>query len=435
MQSVRVHPSLRACLGWAFTIAGTVLALLLTIEAAKGRLTWDKAQLAIGTICVIGGGLGLFLYGAGWAFAATINDEGFRGATLWGRRKTIRWNDIGSVRQVTVKGIPYLLIRSRSSKKEIWFCILGFDKSILLDRLQAFVESDADGWKILLKARTLAFLLALVSVAVARADDSPTPVVPQTVVIPNGKLRLKAFLWKPSGPGPFPAVLFCHGSGGPDADHTGGLPMPEAAEKLALLFLKHGYAFLYPLRRGQGLSADQGPFIQDILKREEAAKGKDARQHLQFVLATTDHLDDVMAGLSFLKATPAIDAKRIAITGHSFGGQLTLLAAERDNAIRAAVMFAAAANSWEQAPELRDRLLAAADKAAAPIMLIQAVNDYSTAPGYALADELERLHKPHLLKIYPPFGRTSDDAHNFLYFAISQWEDDVFKFLDEHVKR
>src|SRR5215467_15621070 len=113
-------------------------------------------------------------------------------------------------------------------------------------------------------------------------------------VVPSGKLRLKAFLWKPTGPGPFPAVLFNHGSGGADADHTAGLPITEAAEKLAPLFQKHGYAFLYLFRRGQGPSADQGPFMQDILQQEEAAKGKQARRHLQFVLATTDHLDDVM---------------------------------------------------------------------------------------------------------------------------------------------
>jgi carboxymethylenebutenolidase len=274
-----------------------------------------------------------------------------------------------------------------------------------------------------------------VSVAVARAIDSPTPVVPETVVIRSGNIRLKAFLWRPNGPGPFPAALFCHGSGGADAAHTAGLPFTEAAEKLAPVFLKHGYAFLYLFRRGQGASADQGVFMQDILRREEATKGKEARQHLQFVLATTDQLEDVMAGLSFLKAAPAIDAKRIAIAGHSFGGQLTLLAAERDNTVRAAVTFAAAANSWEASRELRDRLLPAADKATAPIMLIQAANDYSTAPSYALAHELERSHKPYLLKIYPPFGRTSEDGHNFLYLAIPQWEDDVFRFLDEHVKR
>jgi carboxymethylenebutenolidase len=285
----------------------------------------------------------------------------------------------------------------------------------------------------LLRVRTLAFLFALTSAALA--VDRQVSIAPETVVLPSGKLRLKAFLWKPAGPGPFPAVLFCHGSGGADADHTAGLPITEAAEKLAPLFVKHGYAFLYLFRRGQGLSADQGSFMQDILQREEVTKGKDARQHLHFVLATMDHLDDVMAGLSFLKTAPAIDAKRIAIAGHSFGGQLTLLAAERDNTVRVAVTFAAAGNSWERSAELRDRLLAAADKATAPIMLIQAANDYSTAPGYALADELERLHKPHLLKIYPSIGRTSEDGHNFLYLAIPNWEDDVFRFLDEHVKR
>jgi dienelactone hydrolase len=279
----------------------------------------------------------------------------------------------------------------------------------------------------------LAFLFAPLSVAVAVGQ--PPSIVRETVVVPSGKLRLKAYLWKPTGPGPFPTVLFNHGSGGADADHTAGLPMTEAAEKLAPLFLKHGYAFVYLFRRGQGLSADQSRFMQDTLQQEEAAKGKAARQHLQFMLATTDHLDDVLAGLSFLKTAPAIDAKRIAIIGHSFGGQVTLLAAERDNTVRAAVTFAAAAGSWERSPELRKRLLTAVDKSAAPIMLVQAANDYSTAPSKALAEELGRLHKSYILKIYPPVGRTPDDGHNFLYLGIPQWQHDVFGFLDEHVKR
>ena len=284
-----------------------------------------------------------------------------------------------------------------------------------------------------MRVGTLAFLFAPLSVALGIGQ--PASIVPETVVVPSGKVLLKGFLWKPNGPGPFPAVLFNHGSGGADADHTAGFPITEAAEKLAPLFLKHGYAFLYLFRRGQGLSADQGPFMQDILRQEEAAKGKDARQHLQFMLATTDHLDDVMAALSFLKTAPAIDAKRIAIVGHSFGGQLTLLAAERDNTLRAAVTFAAAAGSWERSLELRERLRAAAEKTTAPIMLIQAANDYSTAPSQELADERRRLHKSYVLKIYPPVGRTADDGHNLLYLAIPQWERDVFGFLDEHVKR
>jgi len=175
--------------------------------------------------------------------------------------------------------------------------------------------------------------------------------------------------------------------------------------------------------------------MQDLLQREEAARGKEARQHLQFVLVTTDHLDDVLAALSFLKTAPGIDIHRIALAGHSFGGQLTLLAAAHDNEARAVVTFAAAAGSWDRSPELRERLLAAVRRIAAPIMLIHAENDYSTAAGRALADELERLHKPHVLRIYPPVGQTPDDGHNMLYKAIPAWEGDVFQFLDEHVKR
>jgi carboxymethylenebutenolidase len=281
--------------------------------------------------------------------------------------------------------------------------------------------------------RTLASLLVLTSTVLP--VEPQASIAPETVVVLSGKLRLKAFLWKPAGTGPFPAVLFCHGSGNADASHTAGLPITEAAERLAPLFLKHGYAFLYLFRRGQGLSAEEGPFMQDTLQSEETMKGKEARQHLQFILATGDHQDDVMAGLKFLKTAQGIDAKRLAIVGHSFGGQLTLLAAERDNTIRAAVTVSAAAGSWQRSPELRKRLLAAVDKSTVPVMLMQAANDYSTAPSHALADELEHLHKLHLLKIYPPVGETSEEGHNFLYLAIPQWEDDVFTFLDEYVKR
>jgi dienelactone hydrolase len=211
--------------------------------------------------------------------------------------------------------------------------------------------------------------------------------------------------------------------------------MTEAAERLAPVFVKHGYAFLYLCRRGQGLSADQAPFLQDLLRREKAAKGDEARKRLQFVLLTTDHLDDVNAGLAFLKNLAGIDAHRIALVGHSFGGQLSMLAAEHDSSLRAVVTFGAAAGSWENSPQVRERLLAAVRNSTVPLMLLHAANDYSTTPGKALTEELTRLGKPHVLKIYAPVGRTPDDGHNFVYTAIDHWEADVFDFLDAHVQR
>jgi hypothetical protein len=108
--------------------------------------------------------------------------------------------------------------------------------------------------------------------------------------------------------------------------------------------------------------------------------------------------------------------------------------AERDKTIRAVVTFAGAAGSWERSPELRERLLRAVHSTNAAIMLTHAENDFSTAAGRSLPAELERLHKPHLLKIYPPVGLALDDGHNMLYENIPVWETDVFEYLDQYVK-
>jgi dienelactone hydrolase len=65
-----------------------------------------------------------------------------------------------------------------------------------------------------------------------------------------------------------------------------------------------------------------------------------------------DHLNDVIWGLSFLKSVPEVNTRRIALVGHSFGGQL---AVEGNSSLRAAVSFAAVANSWDGSVELRDK--------------------------------------------------------------------------------
>jgi hypothetical protein len=39
------------------------------------------------------------------------------------------------------------------------------------------------------------------------------------------------------------------------------------------------------------------------------------------------------------------------------------------------------------------------------------------------------------MKIYPPVGKSAEDGHNVIYTDISLWEDDVFKFLDEGLRR
>jgi hypothetical protein len=123
-------------------------------------------------------------------------------------------------------------------------------------------------------------LLAGFVVALANAFTQSSPSVaaqglsPQIVDLPSGTLHLKGYFWKPAGTGPFPAVLFNHGSGAADAQHTAGQTMGEAAANLAPLFLKHGYAFFYLCRRGQGLSADQAPSCKTFFSVRSRPKGK-----------------------------------------------------------------------------------------------------------------------------------------------------------------
>src|SRR5260221_8133681 len=270
---------------------------------------------------------------------------------------------------------------------------------------------------------------------ISTATIAQSQVAPQIVEISSGALRLKAYLWKPTGAGPFPAVVFNHCRSDSPQQHTHNLTITAAAQVLGPVFVKHGYVFLYLFRRGEGLSADQGTFIGDILQREEDARGKEARKHLQLVLVTTDHLDDAKAGLSFVRTLPYVDVHRIAVAGHSFGGQLTLLVAERDSTARAAVAFAPAAASWDGSAELREQMLAAVRKINVPVMFLQAANDYSLTPSQAMADELSRLSKTNVRKLYPPIGETASDAHNFLYTDVTVWEQDVFAFLGANVGR
>jgi hypothetical protein len=42
--------------------------------------------------------------------------------------------------------------------------------------------------------------------------------------------------------------------------------------------------------------------------------------------------------------------------------------------------------------------------------------------------------KAHRFKLFPPFGRTADAGHAFVYLGVARWEGDVFAFLDQYMK-
>jgi len=274
-------------------------------------------------------------------------------------------------------------------------------------------------------------LALIVSAALAPPARCQSPPKPDTVIVPSGPLTLRGILWRPAGDGPFPAIMFNHGGYATE----GGETLGSEPAILGPVFAKHGYVLLFLCRRGVGLSADQGPAEGDLMSRALTDSGQDGRNRVQLQLLETEALNEATAGLEFLRALPAVDARRIGLAGHSFGGSLTLFVAARDTTVRAAVLFAGAAYSWERSPALRNSLLAAVDHSTAPVLFLHAANDYSTTSGKALAAEMQRLGRPHRLKIYPAVGTTPREGHNFVFGSVATWEPDVFAFLGEYLRR
>lgn len=240
----------------------------------------------------------------------------------------------------------------------------------------------------------------------------------EEVAFPSDGRQLHGFLWKPEGAGPFPAILWNHGSE----------KLPGSQPVLADFYTSHSYVFFVPHRRGQGRSP--GEYIQDQIAM--APPGERGRRMVDLQQV---ELDDVVAGLNYLRSLPFVDAARIAISGCSYGGIQTLLAGERDLGVKALVPFAPGAMSWEQNYVLQDRLIRAIDLAKAPMFLLQAENDYSLAPSHVLSKEAGKKQKNFQSKVYPAFGKSHQDGHwGFCSSATSVWGADVLAFLDAQMK-
>jgi dipeptidyl aminopeptidase/acylaminoacyl peptidase len=246
----------------------------------------------------------------------------------------------------------------------------------------------------------------------------------EIVTFPSGSLTLKGVLYKPDGAGPFPAVVYNHGS-------AAGLLSQQAFDALGPVFVRHGWVFFGPYRRGQGLSAQAGPFIGDEIEKARREGDIPAGAATMVRLLATDHLNDQLAALAWLRKQPFVDPKRVAVAGNSFGGIETVFGAERADYC-AAVNSAGGAESWGLAPQLQEAMTRSVKNAKAPIFFFQAENDWNLAPTRTLSAAMKEAGKPYAVKIYPPYGNSRQDGHTFGYFGSGVWENDVFQFLGRY---
>jgi carboxymethylenebutenolidase len=245
------------------------------------------------------------------------------------------------------------------------------------------------------------------------------PSTPELVSFPSGELVLRGFLYKPQGTGPFPAIIWNHGSE----------KLPGQQPQLARFYTKFGFVFFLPHRHGQGRSP--GAYIEDLVEKYAAIEKNRTLFQKYVVKLHEEYNRDVVAAVEWLKGQPFVDQQHLVMSGCSYGGIQTILTAEKGLGLRAFVPFAPAAKSWANT-ELRKRLLEAVLNAKGPLFLIQAQNDYSLGPSEVLGPMIKRKGPPNQARIYPPYGTTPQEGH--FDFATKEggidiWGPDVFAFF------
>jgi dienelactone hydrolase len=253
-----------------------------------------------------------------------------------------------------------------------------------------------------------------------RPELAPGQSPGEQISFKSGKYTLEGMIYKPQGSGPFPAIIWNHGSE----------KNPNWQPELAAFYNGQGFVFFVPHRHGH--AGSPGEYIGDLNDRI-LAQHKDHEEDAwkEMVPLHEVYNADVAAAVEWLKARPYVDKGRIVMSGVSYGGIQTLISAEKGMGVRCFISFAPAAMSWKMTV-LRERMLQAIARAKAPIFLLQAENDYSLGPSEVLGAAIKKKGPPNQAKVYPPFGTTNQMGHaSFATFNIGTevWGPDAMKFI------
>jgi uncharacterized protein len=236
------------------------------------------------------------------------------------------------------------------------------------------------------------FTLQRGETVVARPQEPrpPWPYRSEEVLYCNGDVSLAGTLTLPNGGGPFTAVLLITGSGAHDRNESlvGHKPFLVLADTLT----RAGYAVLRVDDRGVGGSG-----------------GDKARTDYD-TLST-----DVLAGVHYLRGRPEIDPDRIGLLGHSEGGYLAPLAAQREpGAIAFVIMLAGPAVPGHEVlvrqTELITRVVGLAPaEAAAQVDFIRELVALLIAGKLDRAQELSHQWLIEQAQVLPPEQRPSSE--------------------------
>lgn len=151
----------------------------------------------------------------------------------------------------------------------------------------------------------------------------PLPYIEEPVLFASGSVVLSGTLTRPPQDKPCPAVVLVHGSGKHNRDETIFFHKPFLL--LSDFLTRRGIAVLRYDKRGAGAST--GVYGEST---------------------TMDFAQDAEAAVRFLSTHEHVDGQRIGIVGHSEGGIIAPIVANRCSAVRMIVLLAGSALPGEQ---------------------------------------------------------------------------------------
>ncbi|MCF4126206.1 alpha/beta hydrolase family protein [Methylobacterium sp. SyP6R] len=226
------------------------------------------------------------------------------------------------------------------------------------------------------------------------------PISRRDLMLPGDPARpvtLDVTLLTPSGPGPFPVILWNHGS----ANGAARRSMATSTNTFATYyFLSRGYAVAAPMMRGFGRSGGDVSVSGCALDAYGAANAA-----------------DILAVLDGLARDPTLDMGRVVVAGQSFGGFNALATgARRDPRIRAVIDFhgglrATTCRAWE--PALIEAARGFGARSRVPSLWIYGDNDrfFPAATWRAMRTAYASGGAPVEVVAY---GRFRDDSHTLL---------------------
>lgn len=214
--------------------------------------------------------------------------------------------------------------------------------------------------------RAVSACLAGVALAACLQAAAPQPL---PAAFQNGDVRLAFTLDLPPGKGPFPAVVFGHGSGRRTRDELAGF---------ASQWTRLGFAVLRFDKRGVGESTGTFVFVGT----------KDSP------VVFPQLASDIVAGVRFLRTRPEIDPKRIGLAGWSQAGWIIPYAARELGGVAFMALFSGPVCTVGQEMFYSDLV---EDNTTRPIEEAnRLMPTFKGAPGYDPLPVLQGLNTPAL---------------------------------------